>query len=75
MTKIRAKSSVGNVKRRASRILNETTQIAVLGILAVNPTTSFTKVSSETRISSASIHKLINMDNFDPLNTKYNFTT
>lgn len=62
--------SVCRVKRTDRRVLNEATQIEVLGHFAMNPTTSIRQIATATGISLGSVHKVTKLNKFHPYKMK-----
>lgn len=58
--------SVCNRVNKQARVLDEGTQIEILGHFAMNPSTSIPKVSQLTHVSVGSIHKTLKLNKFFP---------
>lgn len=64
--KFDATGSVCNIKTRQPRILDEATQIEVLGNFSMDRNTSIPKVAKLTHISVGSVHKVLKLNKFFP---------
>lgn len=58
--------SVINKTRTERRVLDELTQVEVVGQFVMNPTTSLRKVQRQTGISLGSVHKVMTLNKFHP---------
>lgn len=58
--------SVSNRKRTEPRVLNQATQIEILGHFGINPRSSLRQISAATHISLGSVHKVAKLHKFHP---------
>lgn len=68
--KFRETGSVQNKKRDAPRLLNEASQVEVLGQFAIEPTASTRQVSTMTGLSRESVRKVLKLHKFHPYKTQ-----
>lgn len=68
--KFLATGSVNNKKRTGRRILEEATQVEVLGTFAMDPHSSVRRVAAATRLSVGSVHRVLKMNKFYPYKLK-----
>ncbi|XP_050511562.1 uncharacterized protein LOC126887788 isoform X2 [Diabrotica virgifera virgifera] len=68
--KFRETGRVQNKKRDAARLLNEASQIEVLGNFTIEPIASTRQVSAMTGLSHESVRKVLKLHNFHPYKTQ-----
>lgn len=65
--KFRTTGSVNNIKREVNRpVRNETTEVAVLGHVHMDPTQSIRKISQSSGVSRSSVHRILKTHKFHP---------